>query len=282
MSVTRLFFQALCPLLLSLLSGCGDGGAADAGRAPPASRDPQADAAAAPAGAAARLRVLVLSGGGYHEFGRNLDALLAALAVRGPFDFTRLRLGPDAPGAAYEASASDQAARAVFGSDALRKDFDVVLAYTQGDLKLSGDEKYQLIRFVRGGGGFVGLHCAVDSHLIWEEYIELCGARFVSHPPFGPIHVRIDDAAHPITAGLPVEWDLTDEFYHLQDWEQGAQTVLMSGVSPAGGDRRPVSWCRPYGKGRVAVSILGHGPEVHGDARYQQLVAQALLWSAGR
>ncbi len=271
MSVPRFIFRSLGLAVASLLCGCGDAGAVPAAQPPLAV--PHAPAA---------LRVLVLSGGGYHAFGANLDTLLAALQARGQFRFTRLRLGPDAPGAAFGASESDKIARAVFGSDALGRDFDVVLAYTQGELNLTGDEKARLLRFVRDGGGFVGLHCAVDSHPGWDDYIAMCAGHFASHPPFGPIHVRIDEPGHPVTAGLPAEWDLTDEFYHLENWEQGEQTVLMSGVSPAGGERRPVSWCRPFDKGRVAVTILGHGPEVHGDSRYQQFVAQALLWAGGR
>ncbi len=278
----------------SLLAACGGTLASDG---PGSEVTP--DSMPASPGAAAPLRVLVLSGGGYHEFGANLDVLLPALAARLPLLITRLRLGPDAPGAqAPEA----QAARALLTGPALRESCDVVLAYTQGELGLLPAEQAVLLEFVRGGGGFVGLHCAVDSHPGWDEYVQLCGGRFDSHPPFGDVHVRVEAtigatsgaapaaasaatpgaAVHPVVAGLPAAWDLRDEFYHLTDWNPEGATLLMSGVSPAAGERRPVAWCRASGDGRVVCMILGHGAETHGDARYQQFVAQALVWAAAR
>ncbi|HTE06184.1 MAG TPA: ThuA domain-containing protein [Planctomycetota bacterium] len=270
MSTSRRWLCVGVSLLLALASGCSEPvaavGVAQVGVAQ---------------GALASVRVLVLAGGGYHEFGKNLEILLPALKSQGSFSFTTLWLGPQSPSAG--AAPAGQGPGVDLPLDpGLAQHVDVLLAYTQGDLHLDDGQRAQILRFVRGGGGFVGLHCAVDSYPGWAEYVQMCGAKFLTHPPFGPIHVSVEPTPHPITAGLPAEWDLKDEFYHLQDWELGAQTVLMSGISPAGGEVRPVTWCKPYGKGRVACTILGHGAEVHGDARYQQLVAQALVWAAGR
>ena len=137
---------------------------------------------------------------------------------------------------------------------------------------------------MRGGGGLVAVHCAADSFPGWAGWDDLLRGRFESHPPFGDIKVSVvaDVAGHPVIADLPRDWILKDEFYHLKDCAPDDKTVLMSGVSPAGGPVRPVTWVRDYGKGRVVYTILGHGPETHGDARYQQLVTQALWWAAGR
>jgi hypothetical protein len=256
--------RALVVACAVLLHACGGaaGGAREA-------------ASGEPLPAAGPLAVLVLSGGGYHDFAGNLATLLvggtpdAAVLPAARFDI--VRLAPE-------------------GGDALPDwlldgsrvpEHDVILAYTQGELGLPPAAREALLAFVRGGGGFVGLHCAADSHPGWAEYVAMLGGRFESHPPFGPVVVGVDVPGHPVTAGLPATWELSDEFYHLIDHDPTAVTRLMSGTSPAGGELRPVTWVRSEGAGRVAFTILGHGKTTHADPRFRRLVAQALVWAAG-
>ncbi|HLV66443.1 MAG TPA: ThuA domain-containing protein, partial [Polyangiaceae bacterium] len=67
--------------------------------------------------------------------------------------------------------------------------FDVVVfANTTGDV-LDAEGEAALERFVRRGGGFVGVHAAADTEHDWEFYGELLGARFVSHPEV-PVEVE--------------------------------------------------------------------------------------------
>ena len=218
------------------------------------------------------LRVLVLSGGGFHDFAGNLSRLLPAVAARVPMTLTELTIDPTEP-------ASSTSLRALEDAD-LAAEFDVVLDYTQGDLPLSGAVKDKLLAFVHGGGGLVALHCAADSYPGWDGWDDLLRGRFERHPPFGDIVVAVSDKHHVVVAGLPPEWILKDEFYHLKNCDWNDKQVLMSGTSPEGGDLRPVTWLREYGAGRVVYTILGHGRETHGDPRFQQLVAQALCWAA--
>jgi type 1 glutamine amidotransferase len=219
-----------------------------------------------------QLRVLVLSGGGYHEFAGNLSRLLPAVAARVPMTLTELTIDPTAP-------ASATSLRALQDAD-LPAECDVILDYTQGDLPLSDAVKDKLLAFVRGGGGLVGLHCAADSYPGWAGWDDLLRGRFERHPPFGDIVVAVSDRNHVVVAGLPPEWILKDEFYHLKNCAWDDKTVIMTGTSPEGGELRPVTWVREYGAGRVVYTILGHGRETHDDPRYQQLVAQALCWAA--
>jgi type 1 glutamine amidotransferase len=236
--------------------------------------DPDAKDGAVHPSASRPLRVLVLSGGGYHEFAGNLAILLPAVAARMPLAWTQVALKP-----ADKATPSE---RAALDAVDLSATFDVILDYTQGDLALSDVARDKLLAFVRGGGGLVGLHCAADSYPGWAGWDDLLRGRFERHPAFQAIGVAVSDAAHPVVAGLPRDWQLKDEFYHLKDCAADDKHVLMTGTSPEGGELRPVTWVREYGQGRVVYTILGHGPETHGDPHYQQLVAQALQWAAGR
>ena len=240
--------------------------------APPADDGPPPLDRAVEARDAAHLRVLVLSGGGFHDFAGNLSRLLPAVAARVPMTLTELALDPTQP-------ASGTSLRALQDAD-LGAEFDVILDYTQGELPLSDAVKDKLLAFVRGGGGLVGLHCAADSYPGWAGWDDLLRGRFERHPPFGDIVVTVCDPWQPVVAGLPSEWILKDEFYHLKNCDWNDKQVLMSGTSPEGGDPRPVTWVREYGAGRVVYTILGHGRETHGDPRFQQLVAQALCWAA--
>ena len=245
-----------------------------ASEAPPADEGPPPLERAGEPRDAARLRVLVLSGGGYHDFTSNLSKLLPAVAALAPMTLTELVINPAEPASATSLRALDEAD--------LPAEFDSILVYTQGDLPLSDAIKDKLLGFVRGGGGLVGLHCAADSFPGWAGWDDLLRGRFEHHPAFGDIVVAVCAKDHPVVAGLPPEWILKDEFYHLKDCSWDDKQVIMAGTSPEGGDPRPVTWTRDYGAGRVVYTILGHGVETHADARFQQLVAQALSWASRR
>lgn len=289
-------------LLLAMLAACGEAEVGpftyQLGEAPPSTAEPASKpAAAAPDAAstdagpppggdfvppleravepprAGHLRVLVLSGGGYHEFAANLAQLLHGVSARQSVTLAELVLNP-AEGVA-------PTSRRFLEEADLPAEFDVILAYTQGDLALSEAVRARLLAFVQGGGGLVGLHCAADSHPGWAGWDDLLRGRFESHPPYGDVVVKVCDTAHPVVAGLPQEWSLRDEFYHLKDCAWDDKHVIMVGTSPEGGPLRPVTWTRDYGAGRMVYTILGHDRGAHGDARYQQLVAQALAWAGG-
>ena len=220
------------------------------------------------------LSVLIITGGGYHDFAGNLPLLLRGINADGLFTFSLLRRGPGP----FPKGVPD----ATVGLDdpLLRERVDVILAYSQGDLGLTEAERAGLIAFVEGGGGLVALHSAADSHPGWEAWTRLVGGRFETHPPFGEVTVDVTGGGHPIVEHAPPSWTLADEFYHLRDCPTDDKTLLMEGTSPAGGAPRPVSWVRHPGSGRVFYTILGHGPTTHADARFQDLVRRALAWAA--
>ncbi|MGQ0553768.1 MAG: ThuA domain-containing protein [Planctomycetota bacterium] len=292
-------FVRLASLLGAALTACGAPTAPGAQVAPPplpAAEPQSAQSASAP-------RVLLLTGGAWHEFGELGAWWQARLAAEG-YAVEWLRLGPQAPA---EVAAGVTATSPAFAAERERlrallrpERADALLLYTQGDLGFDEPLRAQFLDFVQAGGGVVALHCALDSHPGWAEYTALVGGRFQHHPPFGEIAVRVDDAAHPVLRNAdsrfhrsaPValtasfapgtEWRLPDEFYHLQDLSLDQATLLLSGVSPEGGARRPVAWAKFVGEARVFGTILGHGREAHTDARVAALVSGALAWASRR
>src|SRR3954467_1661405 len=75
----------------------------------------------------------------------------------------------------------------------------VVFASTSGSPRFSATGRRALLRFVRGGGGVVGIPSASDTFADWPGYVRLVGASFAGHAPLGPGRVDVIDRRSPIT-----------------------------------------------------------------------------------
>ena len=92
-----------------------------------------------------------------------------------------------------------------FTEENLKKYNAVVFLSTTGDV-LDQMQQNAFMRFIQGGGGYVGIHAAADTEYDWWWYGKLAGAYFKSHP-------QIQDAkfkkVKPFGNGLvlPDEWN---------------------------------------------------------------------------
>src|SRR5260370_38999777 len=57
----------------------------------------------------------------------------------------------------------------VFTAENLRR-YGAVMFFTTGELPMNDSQKQALLDFVRGGGGFLGVHSATDTFYQWPEY----------------------------------------------------------------------------------------------------------------
>ncbi len=225
---------------------------------------------------AAPLRVLFLTGGGFHDFTKNPETLLAGLQGQLALEVTRVHLLAD--GEKAPEKPEERPSRAL--TPDLRSRCDVILAYTQGEiLGTNQDERDSLLHFVRQGGGFVGLHCAADTFKWSRDYVAMVGGKFKHHPPFGKITAKKVLGDHPVLAGVG-DIEHQDEFYWLDDVRLDDKSVLLVGES--GGQTRPLAWTKNYGAGRVCYAALGHGPEAYANKEFQKLIANALRWAAAK
>ena len=167
--------------------------------------------------------------------------------------------------------------------------YAAVMFYTTGELPISEAQKTALLDFVRSGGGFLGVHSATDTFYTWPDYLDLIGGYFNGHPWHQGVTIEVVDADDPLVAFLGNSLQITDEIYQISDFDYGGSRVLLRldpGSVDLGKDgvhRRfygwPLAWTRFYGSGRVFYTALGHEPSVWQDARYQQLLNNAILWS---
>jgi type 1 glutamine amidotransferase len=169
-------------------------------------------------------------------------------------------------------------------TDSSLADVDVlVFLCTTGDM-LDGDQQDALQRFIRAGGGWVGIHAAADAEYDWPWYGELVGAWFRAHPAIQEATLTVD-TTNPITAHLPSTWSRTDEWYDFRRNPREFVTVLMTideSTYTGGtmGSDHPMTWMREYDGGRSFYTELGHTSETYGDAGYRRMLANAIEWAA--
>ena len=161
----------------------------------------------------------------------------------------------------------------------------VVFLSTTGDV-LNADQQEALEAYVRGGGGFAGIHSASDTEYDWAWYGELVGAYFDGHPPgvySATLHVAEED--HPATASLPDPWVRTDEWYDLRDVQPGLsvlleidETTYKSAAQNPAPEPRPIAWYREFDGGRTFYTALGHTAESWGDEAFMDHVWGGVSW----
>src|SRR5436309_7209348 len=109
----------------------------------------------------------------------------------------------------------------------------VVFASTSGEPAFSAPGRRALLRFVRDGGGFAGLHSASDTFASWPGYVRLLGATFARHDPLGPGRVLVTNRRHPIMRGVAPSFATVDELYRFRtDPRRAGAHVLAADAAP--------------------------------------------------
>ena len=130
-----------------------------------------------------------------------------------------------------------------------------------------------LMQYMRGGGGFVGIHNAFGAEYSLPYYEGLLGgANFYNHGPNRNGTVETINSNDVSTSFLPETWAFKDEWYNLIPYPSFVNVLLevdqaTSEATPAGhGESHPVSWCQYYDGGRAWLTTLGHDAAAWTDA----------------
>jgi uncharacterized protein len=175
-----------------------------------------------------------------------------------------------------------------FTTDTLQH-YAAVIFHTSGELPMSDIQKAALLRFVRSGHGFIGVHSATDTFYAWPEYLELIGGYFDGHPWHQTVKIQVADPSNSLVSFLGATLEIQDEIYQFSDFDNRESHVLLRldetsvDLKRAGVQQRPyrwpLAWTRSYGQGRVFYTALGHEEVVWRDPRYQRLLLNAILWA---
>jgi cytochrome c len=161
----------------------------------------------------------------------------------------------------------------------------VVFLCTTGDI-LDADQKAAFERYIRAGGGFVGIHSASDTEYHWPWYGRLVGAYFASHPAIQRATVDIAEPDHPSTKGLPVKWERIDEWYNFRSNPRGAVHVLatLDEATYSGGAMgadHPIAWCQTIDGGRSWYTAMGHTRGSYAEPLFRLHLLRGIESAAG-
>lgn len=162
----------------------------------------------------------------------------------------------------------------------------VVFANTTGDV-LTATEEPIFEAWIRGGGGFVGIHSATDTEYGWPFYGELIGARFANHPAIQQATMRVETPSHPTAGGIPAAWVRTDEWYNFQSSPRPGSTVVLTldeSTYTGGtmGTDHPAAWAREVDAGRGYYMAGGHTDESYSEAIFVEQIKAAIEWAGRR
>jgi type 1 glutamine amidotransferase len=162
----------------------------------------------------------------------------------------------------------------------------VVFLNTTGDV-LNASQQSAFESYIRGGGGYVGIHSAADTEYDWPFYGELVGAYFASHPAIQQATVRVENRAHQATQHLSPAWVRTDEWYNFRTNVRSSARVLatLDESTYSGGSMgadHPHTWCKTVQSGRSFYTASGHTQASYTEANFRSLVLGGIRYAANR
>jgi type 1 glutamine amidotransferase len=220
---------------------------------------------------AARIRVLVVTGG--HDF------------EKAPF----FKLFSDNEAISFKAVEHPNF-HALLKPDAA-KAYDVLVLYDMYQ-PITEEAKADFVRLLKDGKGLVVLHHAIASYQNWPEYNRIIGARYYLEKTTVngvekarsiyqhdvQIKVKVANKDHPVTKGLN-DFVIHDETYKLFDVADECQALLTT-EEPL--SNPVIAWAKTYEMARVVYMQSGHDHFAYENPNYRKLVAQAIAWTAKR
>lgn len=257
------------------------------------------------------------------------DARLNVLLVTKGHPFER-----DAFHAVFDAmpdmavSAVEQPAAARFFEPEAAAPYDAIVCYDMpgiqfrpGQAPLFVDPPEALVRGFRAlleaGQGIVFLHHAIAGWPTWDEYARVIGARFLYEPAqllgrscpdsgyrHGTTHrVSVVDPAHPVAAGVDAGFEITDELYLAEVFEDDVVPLLRSGFAfeaanfysasqairgrmfsndgwthADGSDL--VAWARREAASPLVTFLAGDDPVAYKNPGFRTVLENAIRWVA--
>jgi type 1 glutamine amidotransferase len=167
--------------------------------------------------------------------------------------------------------------------------YDVVVWLNTDSEVMNDAGRRAFERYIRAGGGWVGVHAASATETGWAWYGQLIGggAFFRGHPAVQPAQVNVEIADHPSTRHLPQSFTLQDEWYSFRANPRSSVRVLMTlsessyGVGDLAMGDHPIAWYHEFDGGRAWYTALGHPNELYTDSRFTQHLLGGIRWAAG-
>jgi sugar phosphate isomerase/epimerase/type 1 glutamine amidotransferase len=190
---------------------------------------------------------------------------------------------------------------AVFEKENLSQFDAVFLNNTVGNQFTDSKLRQNLLEFVYGGGGLMGMHGTAVAFWNWDgggddwpEFGRMLGGRGAQHRDAQEkCFMKMDSPGHPLLASFPKEgFELSDEFFRVGDpYSRDRVRVLFSidtektdlGAKPPEREDQDyaAAWVRHYGRGRVFYTTFGHNPYLFWDPAMLKFYLAATQFALG-
>src|SRR5215475_1232705 len=166
------------------------------------------------------------------------------------------------------------------------KQFRSVVFLNTSGAAFTDAERSAFEAYFHDGGGFVGIHSAIETEPGWQFLTDIIGTRSTGKSGVTNATAKVADRVHPASAGLPEYWKIKDAFYNFAADVRGVEHVLatVDETTYSGGTMgpdHPIMWCKDYKGGRSFYTGLGDTTSEFNDSSFQGNLGGAIDWAAG-
>jgi type 1 glutamine amidotransferase len=183
-------------------------------------------------------------------------------------------------------------ANRVFKDEELKKYKVVIFLSTTGDI-LNDEQQAAFERYIKAGGGFVGIHAAADTEYGWPWYNKMVGHMFHIHPLVQTATIKVEDPNFPGMDRFPKRFLWTDEWYEFDAARSKLHYLLSvdektykpyakwdTKEGKGMGSFHPLAWYQEYDGGRAFYTALGHLSAAYSDASFMHHIYGGIYWAA--
>jgi type 1 glutamine amidotransferase len=180
-------------------------------------------------------------------------------------------------------------------TDANLAKFDVIVFLQATSKEFAPEELESIKKFIRNGGGFVGIHATSACKNEDEWFRKLVGRTLTDHPEEQTAVMHVIDKNHPATMNVPDRWVWTDEWYSYSEALTPNQKVLITldektydpnrcwgnpNRKTGMGIFHPIAWYQEYDGGRSFFTTMGHLPSDFKDPWFLNHIYGGIYWAA--
>ncbi len=191
----------------------------------------------------------------------------------------------------------------VFEKETLMRFDAVFLNNTVGNLFTDPKLRANLVEFVSGGGGLMGVHGTTvaftrwpGAREDWPEFGIMLGGRGARHRESREqVHIKLDSPAHPLNAPFGGKgFSYRDEFFRVHGTYSRDRVRVLFSIDTEKTDLSTsryrqeradndyaLAWVRNYGRGRVFYCTIAHNPSVFFDPLMLEFYLGAVQFVCG-
>lgn len=223
------------------------------------------------------IKALMITGGPYHDYGKQKVALADGLAKRINIEWTIYHEG-DRGGTRFKLP--------IYEKPDWAKGYDIVVHNECFADVVDEDFIRKVCKAHEEGVPGVFIHCCMHTFRAvrgFDEYRKMLGVTTVRHETARLIEVKPVKADHPVMKGFPAVFrtPVVDEVYVIDKvWPDCTPLATAYGIETR--KDHPCVWVNQYGKARVFGTTLGHPQEVIESDVFLDTVARGVLWATNK